>query len=148
MIGPMLRVLVVALVMLTGATVWMSNFRQNLPEPQIATILPGLLELPDVSLVDAQGQPFVTTDLENRLTLLFFGFTYCPDICPITLQTLATASDDLRERGIEPPGVVFVSVDPGRDSPDRIRRYLDNFDPTFEGVTGPDGAIEPLTSAL
>ncbi|MGI9257647.1 MAG: SCO family protein, partial [Gammaproteobacteria bacterium] len=42
----------------------------------------------------------------------------------------------------------FVSVDPGRDSPDRIRRYLDNFDPTFEGVTGPDGAIEPLTSAL
>ena len=144
----MLRILVVALVMLAGATVWMSNFRQNLPEPQVATILPGLLELPNVSLVDAEGQPFATTHLEDRITLLFFGFTYCPDICPITLQTLATASDDLRERGIEPPDVLFVSVDPERDSPDRIRRYLDNFDTTFDGVTGPDDAFEPLTSAL
>ena len=148
MIGPVLRVLVVALVMLAGATVWVSNFRQNLPDPETATILPGLLALPDVSLVNAQGQPFATSDLEDRMTLMFFGFTHCPDICPITMQTLATASSDLRERGVEPPDVLFVSVDPGRDSPQRIRRYLDNFDSAFEGVTGPDDAIEPLTSTL
>ena len=134
--------------MLAGATVWMSNFRQNLPEPQIATILPGLLELPDISLVDAQGRPFATADLEDRITLMFFGFTHCPDICPITLQTLALARDDLIERGVESPDVLFVSVDPERDSPDRIRRYLDNFDPAFGGVTGPDEAIAPLTTAL
>ncbi len=144
----MLRVLVVSLVLLAGATVWMSDFRQNLPDPQIATILPGLLELPDVSLVDSQGQPFATTDLEDRFTLLFFGFTHCPDICPITMQTLATASDDLRERGVESPDVLFVSVDPERDSSERIRRYLDNFDPAFEGVTGPDEAMATLTAKL
>ena len=144
----MLRVLIVSLVLLAGATVWMSNLRQNLPEPQVATILPDLLELPGVSLVDAQEQPFTTADLEDRFTLVFFGFTHCPDICPLTLQTLATANDNLRERGVELPDVLFVSVDPERDSPQRIRRYLDNFDPAFEGVTGADEAITALTAQL
>ncbi len=144
----MLRVLVISLVLLAGATVWMSNFRQSLPEPQVATVLPGLLALPDVSLVNARGQPFSTADLKDRFTLLFFGFTHCPDICPLTMQTLATASDDLRERGVEVPDVLFASVDPERDSPQRIRRYLDNFDPAFNGVTGPDEAMTALTAAL
>jgi protein SCO1/2 len=144
----MLRILIIALVLLTGATVWLSSFRQNLPEPAVATYLPGGLALPDVRLSDENDRPFATSDLEDRFTLVFFGFTHCPDVCPLTLQTLASAMENLRARQVELPGVLFVSVDPARDSPERMRRYLANFDAGFSGVTGPDDALNPLTSTL
>jgi protein SCO1/2 len=144
----MLRVLVVALVLLTAMTVWLSNFRQQPQPPAVATILPEPLELPSVRLTDQHGDDFVTSDLEGNFTFLFFGFTNCPDICPITLQTLAGVNADLQARGADTPEVLFVSVDPERDSPDQIQRYLGNFSPEFDGVTGDLEALQPLTSTL
>ena len=147
-IGPMLRILVVALVLLAGATVWLSSFRQNLPAPDVATVLPEPLSLPAVRLTDQRGLDFSTAELVGTFSLMFFGFTHCPDICPLTLQTLANVDAQLRERGFEPPRVVFVSVDPDRDTPAQIERYLDNFNSDFVGITGSQRALQPLVAAL
>jgi protein SCO1/2 len=146
--GTELRVLVIALVLLAGATVWVSASRQSLPAPEIATILPEPLALPAVRLTDQRGLDFPTSELMGDFSLLFFGFTNCPDICPITLQTLANVDAELRARGSEPPRMVFVSVDPERDTPAQIERYLGNFNANFVGLTGSQLALQPLLAAL
>ena len=148
MLGPMLRVLIVALVLLVGAMLAMPRAVPP-PEPANATVLPRAMALPELTLTDADGEPFTKTSLEGRFTLMFFGFTNCPDVCPITLQVLASTIERLREDAPENvPDVVFVSVDPFRDTPDRIRAYLRGFDPGFIGVTGPDERLEPLVTKL
>src|SRR5690606_829238 len=145
--GPLLRVLIVALVLLVAAMLAIP--RAPLPEPDNATVLPLARPLPDFELTDARGAPFTKSSLEGRFTLMFFGFTNCPDVCPITLQVLASAVERLRETAPdEVPDVVFVSVDPFRDTPERIGEYVGVFDPSFIGVTGPDERLEPLLTAL
>ncbi len=146
--GTKLRVLVIALVLLAGAAVWVSASRQSLPAPAIATVLPEPLALPAVQLTDQRGLDFPTSELTGDFSLLFFGFTNCPDICPITLQTLANVDAELRARGSEPPRLVFVSVDPERDTPAQIERYLGNFNANFVGLTGSQLALQPLLAAL
>ncbi len=148
MIGTNLRILVAALVLLAAATVWLVSSRQDLPAPAVATVLPEPRPLPAVRLTDQRGVGFSTSDLEGSFSLMFFGFTHCPDICPITLQTLANVDAELRARGIEPPRVVFVSVDPERDTPAQIERYLGNFHSSFVGLTGSQHALQPLLTAL
>ena len=142
------RILVAALVLLAGATVWVSSIRQNLPAPAVATLLPEPLNLPAVQLTDQHGLDFSTRELEGAFSLMFFGFTHCPDICPITLQTLANVDAQLRAKGLDTPRVVFVSVDPDRDTPAQIERYLENFNSGFVGITGTQRALQPLIAAL
>jgi protein SCO1/2 len=148
MLGPLLRILIVGLVLLVAIM-----FAMPRPLPPIetdnATVLPSAMALPEFTLADVDGEPFTNASLEGRFTLMFFGFTNCPDVCPITLQVLASTIERLREDAPEKvPDVVFVSVDPFRDTPDRIRAYLRGFDPGFIGVTGPDERLEPLVTKL
>jgi protein SCO1/2 len=150
----MLRVLVVGLVLLVAAMLMIPRNREALPGApqaiaQAATVLPQPRPLPDFALTDTSGIEFTRANLRGRHRLLFFGFTHCPDICPLTLQVLATAVDGIAAQAPElVPEVVFVSVDPRRDTPDRIREYLRNFDAEFLGVVGSDAALEPLIQAL
>ncbi len=144
----MLRVLVVGLVVLV-ATMFVIPRGERGPL-QAATLLPEPRTLPDVALVDSQGQPLHLRDLHGQFTLLFFGFTNCPDVCPLTLKALADARAELARRAprIVPPRVVFVSVDPRRDSAARIATYVAEFDPSFIGATAPDRVLEPLLAVL
>jgi protein SCO1/2 len=148
----MLRVLVIALVLLVAAMLMVPRNREPpalVDRAQTATVLPQPRPLPSFALTDTSGREFTRASLQGRHRLLFFGFTHCPDICPLTLQVLATAVDEIAVRAPElVPEVVFVSVDPHRDSPDRIRDYLRNFDAQFVGVAGSDAALEPLIQAL
>jgi protein SCO1 len=144
----MLRVLVVALVLLVAAIVWRPKPAPVTP-PAAATLLPSTLALPDVALVDQAGRPFGLDALRGELTLLFFGFTHCPDVCPLTLKVLADARAELTTSAPRAlPNIVFVSVDPNRDTPERIATYLANFDPRFIGVTAAEPALQPLLKAL
>jgi protein SCO1/2 len=144
----MLRVLVVALVLLVAAMVWMPRPDRGEP-PANATILPQPRALPEVALIDQTGADFRLESPRGELSLLFFGFTNCPDVCPLTLEVLADARAEIAERVPEAaPRVVFVSVDPSRDTPERIDAYLRNFDPDFIGVTAADDALAPLLKAL
>lgn len=144
----MLRILMVVLILLAGATLWVSAVRQDLPAPAVATVLPEPLSLPAMQLTDQRGLDFSTAELVGTFSLMFFGFTNCPDICPITLQTLANVEAELRAKGLDAPRIVFVSVDPDRDTPAQIERYLGNFSANFVGITGNQQALQPLLAAL
>jgi protein SCO1/2 len=89
---------------------------------------------PDFTLTDTDGQPFdFQAQTEGRLTLLFFGYTNCPDICPIQMSVLAGALETL---ATPEPTVVFVGVDSERDTPEALRAFLDQFNTRFIGLHG------------
>jgi len=88
------------------------------------------------TLTDTEGDAFdFRAETDGELTLLYFGYLNCPDICPVHLAQIAEVFDQLPAVARD-TNVVFVSVDPNRDSPEAIRRYLDNFDRRFIGLTG------------
>lgn len=148
MIGPMLRVLVIALVLLVAIMLATIGLRRPLPQPETASYFETPLALPEFSLRDTDGEAFTRDDLRGGFSLLFFGFTNCPDICPLTMAALASAYRELESGDTPPPAVVLVSVDPNRDSPERIADYLRRFDSRFLGATGEQTALEPLLRAL
>jgi len=119
------------------------------PALEHATALAEPRPLPAFELVDERGAPFDRERLRGRWTFLFFGFVNCPDICPTTLATLADARESLADLPAdERPDVALVSVDPRRDTPEVLRKYVAHFDPDFTGVTGRTEAIEALTRSL
>src|SRR5262252_8932115 len=146
MLGGMLRILVVGLVVLV-ATMFMVP---RTPSPPVAaTVLSEPRPLPEVELVDTAGAPLGLAELRGRFTLLYFGFTRCPDVCPLTLKVLADARADLAARAPQVvPQIVFVSVDPTRDTAAAIAEYLGHFDRAFVGATAPAKSLAPLVTAL
>lgn len=114
-------------------------------------VLPESREISDFSLTDQSSRPFTLQNFRGAWTLVFFGFTHCPDVCPSTLYDLQQVNRKLNEHGLAgdtPHRVLFVSVDPERDSPERLREYLEFFDPTFIGVTGSHAALEPFSRQM
>lgn len=145
-IGAVARVLVIALLLLVGAMVWVNRARHQLPET--ATLVQATEPLPSVPLIDDQGREIDSNAVfRDHFTLLFFGYTHCPDVCPLTLHTLADAAQEPAAKS-EPPRVLFVSVDARRDTPETIKRYLAAFDPDFVGATAPLETLEPLLKKL
>ncbi|MBF4767367.1 SCO family protein [Nocardioides agariphilus] len=109
--------------------------------------------VPSVSLTDTGGSSYSLADnTDKRLTLVFFGYTHCPDICQVVMSTLASAMTRLDDADRKQVDVVFVTTDPARDDAKALRDYLDRFDPTFIGLTGPLPTIidvgKPLAVAI
>jgi protein SCO1/2 len=112
-------------------------------------VLPGPLDKPDVILTDTRGRPFdLRRETDGFLTLVFFGYTHCPDICPIHMATLAAVRRELRPSIAQRIRVVFVTTDPARDTPERLRAWLAHFDPTFVGLTGDTATLLAAQRAL
>jgi protein SCO1/2 len=132
----------------TGA--WLSyQVMSPPPVPRTATVLPGSAELPDFSLLDQNGATIGRDVFRGQWDLVFFGFTQCPDICPLTLQILATAKQQLADNGQDPlPRIVLVSVDPERDTPELLARYVAYFDTDSLGITGELDELRKLTNSL
>lgn len=101
---------------------------------------------PGLSLSDTAGEPFELSSLRGSLVLIYFGYTYCPDVCPATLGDVARAMEQLGAQA-QHARLVFVTVDPDRDSPPVLRRYLDAFDGSFIGLTGTAGDLEAARRA-
>ncbi len=93
-------------------------------------------DLGEFDLVDHRGQPFTAASLEGQWTLIFFGFTFCPDICPTTMAFLAELVRELEGTEVEDTDVVMFSVDPARDTVEQLAAYVPYFHPDFTGVTG------------
>ncbi len=118
-------------------------------ELRAAQLFPTPRALTEFQMETAAGEPFTRSDLEGQWSLLFFGFTNCPDICPDTLAMLSQAMDQLRlMRREELPQVVFVSVDPERDQGELLEEYVHWFDPEFTAVTGSEEQLQALTRQL
>jgi protein SCO1/2 len=145
----MLRILVIGLIVLVAAMMLLRRAGDIVPTVEVATVLDAPRPLPQVALTDQQGEPFAIGDLAGRHSLVFFGFTNCPDICPLTLAVIAEAVRELRLDAPDlVPQVLFISVDPARDSLSRIDAYLDAFDAAFIGATADEATLEPLLGAL
>lgn len=114
-----------------------------------ATTLPVASELPAFSLLDHNSQAISQQVFAGQWDLVFFGFTHCPDVCPITLQVLSAARRQLREDGVNPlPRIVLVSVDPERDTPAKLAEYIAAFGDGNLGITGDLDELRKLTSSL
>ncbi len=98
--------------------------------------------MPDVVLTDAQGQPYHLAEAtRGKVALLFFGYMHCPDICPVHLANIAAVLDKLPDEVRREIVMVFVTVDPARDTMPLLARWVAGFDPTFIALTGPDSVI-------
>ncbi len=117
-------------------------------EPVNATWLHAPRPLPEFELLSHSGQAFRKENLAGSWSILFFGFTHCPDICPTTLSTLNRVVGGIADQGKRQPQVVFISVDPLRDSVDMLAAYVPYFNPEFVGVTGEPANIQNLTREL
>lgn len=118
-------------------------------EPHRAFVFPAPTELPQFSLLDQNGAAVTAATFQGQWDLVFFGFTNCPDICPATLQILAAAKRELEASNADfVPRIVLVSVDPERDTPELLAKYLNYFGAGNLGVTGELSEVSKLTSAL
>ncbi len=116
---------------------------------QNGTMLTPPLKLQPFDLMDIQGHAFTNSRLKGHWSLLFFGFTNCPSICPTTLAKLNKIVLILQANHTKPlPQVVFISVDPERDGPTKIHQYLTNFNKHFIGATGNKEELTKLTKQL
>lgn len=116
---------------------------------------PGLMwpnpkTFPEVTLYNQNGKAFTGNNLKGHWSLVFFGFTHCPDICPATLSVLNRVEQQAADRGLSETELrtVFVSVDPDRDTPARLAEYVNYFNKDFIGVSGKPQALDKLTRSL
>jgi protein SCO1/2 len=107
------------------------------------------LPKPDVVLTDTRGLPFdFRAGTDGKLTLLFFGYTHCPDICPVHMANLAQVISNLSASEASRIRVVFVTTDPARDTPERLKEWLGQFSPSFVGLTGDTATIRRMQEEL
>lgn len=104
------------------------------------------IKAPEIALTDQDGQPFRLSEHHGKVVLVFFGYTNCPDVCPLTLSDFKLIKTDLDEQANE-VSFVFVTVDPERDTQERLKAYLANFDPSFVGLTGSLSELEKVWKA-
>lgn len=102
---------------------------------------------PAFSVVDIDGNSVSENDLQGQVSLLYFGFTFCPDICPSTLRNIGDALDLLGDDG-ERVAVWFITVDPQRDTPEVLREYVDLIDPRIRALTGNEEQLRSITEAF
>lgn len=106
------------------------------------------LPKPDFTLTDTEGEPFdFRRETEDKLALLFIGFTHCPDICPVHMANIAAVLDQMPEVAARTE-VVFITADPERDTPERLRDWLNAFDRGFVGLRGTSEEVHRIEDAL
>jgi protein SCO1/2 len=132
----------------TAAGFWVAR---HLDEPDLqltgGTWLAQPRRVSDFHLLDSRGQPYTLRDLQGRPSLVFFGFTHCPDVCPTTLAKLARAKKTLGTT-VANLQVLFITVDPQRDTPEAVGGYAHAFDPNFVGVTGDPKELEKVMASF
>jgi protein SCO1/2 len=105
------------------------------------------LQAPTFTLASHRGEPVRSSDFRDKILAVFFGYTSCPDVCPLTLSHLSQAFRNMGEEG-DRIQILFISVDPGRDTPERLGQYLGAFHPSFLGLTGSEEEIREVADAF
>lgn len=130
---------------------WMQYNTNKTDELEIesGSILPIPHDISPFSLVSADEKPFTNDNFKGHWSLLFFGFTHCPHLCPTTLSLINDAYKNIEKHKHVPlPQVVFISIDPERDTPKSIREYLNGFNKDFVGATGEKPQLDILTREM
>jgi len=138
-----------ALGLLASRFVFRAPPRPTLPAPQAITLLPTPRVLPDFSLQQASGAPLTPETLKGHWTVVFLGYTHCPDVCPTTLAQLSAAQKQWASLPeASRPRVLFVSADPERDTPELVARYARAFHPDALAATAPLPELERFARSL
>jgi len=145
-------ILVALVALVIGLTVYkVRNTEQQLDTADLLdagiVMLPQGRDVPDLTLTNQNGEPVSMKSLEGRWNLLFFGYTFCPDICPATLAELRQLRTKLPEDARQRMQPILVSVDPERDTPAQLKKYLEYFGTEFIGLTGSLDDIQTLANA-
>ena len=141
------RTLVLALgagigIALLLVTVVLPRFR---PHVFSGTVIQSQTPAPTVDLITSTGERASLSDFDDQVVVIYFGYTFCPDVCPTTLSTLKKAVDKLGD-GSDDVQVIMVSVDPARDTPEILGEYLGFFDPRFIGMTGTEAEVAQVAT--
>ncbi|MBV8393198.1 MAG: SCO family protein [Alphaproteobacteria bacterium] len=99
------------------------------------------------ALTDQNGRTFTDADLRGKPTLIYFGYTYCPDVCPTSLLLMENAAEKLGPDGPKKINMLFITIDPERDTQKLMKDYVGNFGPTIEGLTGTPAEIDKVARA-
>ena len=143
----MRRALLPVLALLLGVT--MTACAKSSADTFTGAVLHEPYHAPATELTDTEGHPYSLADsTHKRLTLIFFGYTHCPDECPTTMATLASAMLQLDASDRSNVQVVFVTTDPARDTQTVIRDWLDHFSKDFVGLTGPLPTIKRVAQQV
>lgn len=120
------------------------------PKNLYATVLPNARPLTEFKLVDQNNQDFGVDQLRGQWSFLFFGFTNCPDVCPTTLKIMQSIWKSLPTKKGEKghPKLYFISVDPERDKPETLKKYIQYFNPEFNAATGELDELDKLTNQI
>lgn len=121
------------------------------PETESAFLLPEIVTLEDFRLTNARLGEFGIDKLKGKWSLFFFGYTHCPDVCPTELFMMAEMMRAIEKNpsdDVQPPQVVFVSVDPQRDTPESLQQYANFYHPSFIGITGPQSSVDRLAQEM
>lgn len=129
---------------LSGAA-WYTDKKNSLTDAVVVYSEPQALE--PFTLIDGDGQPFTEQQLQDRWSLVFVGYTFCPDICPTTLSDLSRIYPELAQLS-DQVQVIFVSADPARDTPERLKVYTQYFNPNFIAVTAEHEELMPAVQQL
>jgi protein SCO1 len=137
------RVLMILVVAVAAATGFWLAHRLDHSAPQLTsgTWLPRPRNIGEFSLIDQNNAQFTAARLKGAPTLVYFGYTHCPDVCPVTLLQLAQVVKSGVVAGLR---VLFISVDPARDTPAQLAQYVHAFDPDFIGLTGTPAMLQTM----
>jgi protein SCO1 len=113
-----------------------------------ALMFESVRDIGEFSLIDDNNKPFTPADLRGKWSLLFFGFTFCPDICPTTMAQLNQFYDKLEPKYAQDTQIIMVSVDPARDDITKLHEYVRYFNPNFRGVTGEFLTLQKFATTL
>ncbi len=146
---PLMVVVIITLLIVIAAGVWFMVIKPNqaLPKSIENTYLPNRRPVVGIQMVDHNNQPFTEQRFKGKWSFLFFGFINCPDVCPTTLLVMKSVWAKLpaSAKQAPEPQLVFVSVDPDRDTPAIMKDYVQYYHPDFIGITGEHKYLDILT---
>ncbi|MBF0625714.1 MAG: SCO family protein [Magnetococcales bacterium] len=126
-----------------------NQMRKQVPEELANIMLPETRPVPAFALMAHDGTPFTLDRLKDTWSLLFFGYTHCPDVCPTALAAMGELLAEMKKNQVTAPYQgVFVSVDPQRDTQDLLKDYVAFFSPRITGVTGDEPVIKDLAKSV
>ena len=115
---------------------------------EVGIVYPQAREIGDFQLVDFDGQPIDQQRFKDKWWLVYFGFTFCPDACPMALNDMKKIKALFDEKIAQQVDFAFISVDPARDTPDRLKQYVQYFDPDFLAATGKMSDLQELATRV
>ena len=140
------RIVQVLLILLLIVGVGYVGYQRFRPHAFSGTVLQSPQPAPDFELTTEGGKRVRLSDFRGKIVLLFFGYTFCPDVCPTTMRELARAMEILGPKKASQIQVIMISVDPDRDTPEHLAEYVRAFNPSFIGLTGtPEEIAEVAT---